>query len=316
MSEIKIIVEKTINPLGTWETASCSFSNSYVTYFNNNGFSYTSSLLSAFTGSTELGGVLTIPISINDLQSTGSNIALSWNINPIIIEPINSAYWYRLSISGSSPTISSSFNPSVLSNINLWDIKINDPILNSNALITPTNGNYWNFYSDINGIQYNKIILESISGNIFYNKNYIQNQIPYISGSNSHFKGGFEPSDIQFPNIIDQWNIEIGDEIRFENDESECYNVLDIKTYNYNLLLILDRDIKATTNLNFFIIRRYKESPDNVIINQSFPYTNPLISSSLAPTTSGFIFPKYPIDSIATGSNKIILDLIDKKIIE
>ena len=50
-------------------------------------------------------------------------------------------------------------------------------------------------------------------------------------------------------------------------------------------------------------------------MNQTFPYSNPLPSASLAPTTTGFILPKYPVDAIAKNPDKIIRDLIDKKII-
>jgi hypothetical protein len=319
MSEIKIKIEKTTTPssLSSWTIVTSSFEGSYVTYYIGNGGSYTSSLSSSFPSHTVTEeGLLTIPVSSNDVNTTGNNTALTWNIKPTIIEPIDSTFWYRLNISGSSPTTSSLFNPTLSPAIADWKLTIEDNTLYSNAFITPTGGHFWMFYSTLSKIYYDKIVLNSTSGNVFYNQDFVQVQLPYSASINSHFKGGKEPLDTQFPNVNDQWKVEIGDEIRFENNEEKSYKVLSVNIINNKLTLTLDRSIDPSTNLDFFLIRRYKESADTIIIDKTFPYTNPLPSASLAPSTTGFIFPKYPIDSIATGSDKIIRDLIDKKIIE
>ena len=38
------------------------------------------------------------------------------------------------------------------------------------------------------------------------------------------------------------------------------------------LKLVLNRPIAAATNLNFFILRRYRYSPNSIVVNQIFPY--------------------------------------------
>jgi len=169
----------------------------------------------------------------------------------------------------------------------------------------------------------NKIYIDNQYMILSYDQGYIQTPIPYTSSFSNRFKNNFEPYGTEFPKIKDQWKLEIGDQIRFENNEEKCYEITDINPFYFDvygvgpvILITLDRDISTSTNLNFFLIRRWEENRNNITVNQTFPYSNQLISASLAPTTTGFIFPKYPVDAIAKNPDKIIRDLIDKKIIE
>ena len=169
------------------------------------------------------------------------------------------------------------------------------------------------------------IILDSDGGNYFcYNINpdseFYQIQLNYDTGSNSHFPEKKEPVDNKLPEVGDKFEIKIGDQFRFENNENKTYTVKELSSIIDNgiekLKVTFDRSIAIGTDIDFFLIRRLIHSPSTIIIDQSFPYTNVVNSSSLTPTTDGFIFPEYPIDSIAKNPDKIIRDLIDKKIIE
>ena len=162
--------------------------------------------------------------------------------------------------------------------------------------------------------------MNSPLGNEYYiSGGFYQANIPYIPSFNSRFKDGIEPEGTGFPNINDEWKLEIGDQIRFENNEELTFNITNVETGSApdkKVLITVDRNIPSGSNLNFFLIRRWKENKNNMVINKTFPYSQKLISTMLAPTTTGFILPKYPIDEIGKNPDKIIRDLIDKKIIE
>jgi len=182
-------------------------------------------------------------------------------------------------------------------------------------------GNFWKFPISGSITQSNQLVLESELGNQYYiTGGFYQANIPYIPSFNSRFNGGEEPEGTGFPNINDEWKLMEGDQIRFENNEALSFNITHVTSSgsspNEKLLISVDRNIPTGSNLNFFLIRRWKENRNNIVINKIFPYSQKLISTLLAPTTTGFILPKYPTDEIGKNPDKIIRDLIDKKIIE
>lgn len=338
MSDIQIWIEKSQNGSAPWTKASSSFSELTLSIFNaSNVLIETKPITDYFPNSHPTETTYYIIYDSNSISGNVNNSFMTWNVDPTLNEPITPSYQYRLSIS-STNNEGILFNPTGTTFLNKWELNIENPNILPNPSITPVGGNYWNFsinpgtygsskygtkfYYNSPTYLYNKkrLTLESVNGNYYYNTGYYQAQIPYKPSFNSRFKNSIEPVDIQFPNIIDDWKLKIGDEIRFENDENKLYRIENIEfEMQYpveKLIITVDKDIPNSTNLNFFLIRRWKENRNNLSINEIFPYSNILPSTSLAPSTTGFIFPKYPVDEIAKNPDKIIRDLIDKKIIE
>lgn len=265
---------------------------------------------STITFSDSLGGM----IHVNDVITIKALNGLLSSESPMIFNPIG------FTPRNTTPSLS-------VSSSNVYLPKLN---------FKTSGSNFWSFYSG----SLNKIKLDSVGGNLSYlsGSEFYQSFIPYNLSSNSRFVGGSEPEGTQFPQIKDPWKLYPGDEIRFENNENKSYVITNVDNSQLSgsnftvsgneyvrvsgnqgtgsLILELDKNISSETNLNFFLIRRYKESRNNITINKTFPYSNIVLSSSLAPTTTGFIFPKYPVDKIANNPDKIIRDLIDKKIVE
>ena len=127
-------------------------------------------------------------------------------------------------------------------------------------------------------------MLSSSLGNETYNAGFIPADLTYDPGENVRFPGGFEPADTAFPKYDLEWNLEVGDEIRFENDEASAYTIeriippAEAVGGNFTgeavgkLQIYLDRDVPASTNTDFFMIRRYIPSPTVVYIDKLFPY--------------------------------------------
>ena len=170
----------------------------------------------------------------------------------------------------------------------------------------------------------NLIELQSSIGNDFYNKGRFQQTVPYQPASSSVFPGGVEPFDTAFPQDKVSWNVEVDDEIRFENNEDLSFKVINVSTPEENssgkLQLLVDRVIPTTTNLNFFVLRRFTDSPGTLLIDKEFPYSEIIPSGSRLSknqqTTTGIIFPEFPIDEIQDTPDSILQTLRDKKLIE
>lgn len=305
--------------LGSWiSTPNINMAYAQYTTFDTNGsniheWDIKNSL-------TSIGNKIIHQFSEQDFETDLTEIYGMWTFLFTLKDEIITGNYYKLVIEIDNQT-TSKLNPSSMEYKPVWTINIFKKDSPTIIQFTPsgTPPKYWD-YNYISSTKIpNQILLKSIGGNLLYGDRYYQTNIPYISGKNSHFKGGTEPLDIEFPDIKNPWNLELNDEIRFENNEDKSYIIINIEDKLENnikkKLLTLDRDITSGTNLDFFLIRRYTGNPNNIIINQTFPYTNPLTSASLAPSTTGFIFPKYPTDPIAKNPDKIIRDLIDKKII-
>jgi hypothetical protein len=184
------------------------------------------------------------------------------------------------------------------------------------SLFLQAGPNYWEFIPDTITGEINTSEIELVDDvlNLVYDKNYFQKDLPYTSSLNPNFPGGLEPSFVKFPLIRNNWNLKLGDEIRFENKESKVYRIVKIIVGNNdnNLKLILDKPIPPDTNLNFFLVRRYINDNGTLIINYPKPYENPPKDLSSA----GFAFPEFIIKEISTDPDKTLRDLIDKKVIE
>jgi len=150
-------------------------------------------------------------------------------------------------------------------------------------------------------------------GNDYYNSGRSQQSLNYLPGPSSRFPGGFEPEDTVIPNFNIPWTVEVGDQIRFINDESQVFNVLGVKTpeerenNDRQLLLLLDRSVDPSINKDFFLLRRWRFEPSSIIINQTFPYAELPIKREFIPSQNqdlvyGTDTGQPPTPQNATGS--------------
>ena len=124
------------------------------------------------------------------------------------------------------------------------------------------------------------IELSSSNGNNNYGLGYYQGYLPYTASANNNFPGGFEPQDTAWPLPNVPYAFQINDEIRFENDERFAYKIVQVLSPEQNFMingrnklqLTVDKPIQASIDLNFFLIRRYINAPNSVIVNRVFPY--------------------------------------------
>lgn len=157
-----------------------------------------------------------------------------------------------------------------------------------NALNAP----YWTFPVGDDGNIRNQIELVDPNGNSAYDNGYIQGFIPYTASESGRFPGGVEPADANFPNFNVNWKLEINDEIRFENNELYTYKILKVIPPSENitdegarLRLHLDGTVPPSVEKDFFLIRRYVEADNVVIIDKLFPYGGLSIKRETLPGT-------------------------------
>jgi hypothetical protein len=171
------------------------------------------------------------------------------------------------------------------------------------------NSPYWAFSQS--GV-FDLIQLQDENGNAAYDEGYFQGYLPYTASINNVFPGGLEPADTAFPlsNII--WNVQVNDEIRFENNESKVFKVTEVippgESSNGKLKLKLDGNIPPSTNKDFFLLRRYVYSPNSVVIDRIFPYGALPVTKEFIPSVntetkfSPATGPAYPLTSSAFQS--------------
>jgi len=151
-----------------------------------------------------------------------------------------------------------------------------------------------------------------------YDSNYYMGDLPYSPGENTNFPSGVEPSFTKFDPVTSPWSLvsqslsTSGDEFRFENNEDYSYKVVDIDyTPSTSLVVTLDKEIDASVNTNFFLIRRLAYNPGFVILNEQKPYGFPVSASS----SPGIVTPQYRVDALRKNPDDIITSLIEKNLI-
>ena len=174
-----------------------------------------------------------------------------------------------------------------------------------NALNAP----YWVFSQSAGSDVRDHIQLSSSNGNAAYGGEYYQQYIPYTASANPQFPGGIEPIDTAIPAYNIPWTVNVGDEIKFQNSEAQVYTVLSVTppqdTADNRLVLALDREVPASINKNFFILRRYRYSPNTVVLDSLFPYGGLKTEQRFVETDnintffSGAVDAQYPSSSTA-----------------
>ncbi len=141
----------------------------------------------------------------------------------------------------------------------------------------------------------NTLLLSSSNANTAYANGYYQSYLPYTASLNPVFPGGMEPADADFPQNNIEWEVFPGDELRFENLESKVYTVqrvippsenVDAATQIGQLKLEFTQNIPPGLNMDFFLLRRYRYSPNSIIIDKQFPYGGLPIVKEFVPSTN------------------------------
>ena len=201
---------------------------------------------------------------------------------------------------------------------------------------------YWEF----SGSNFDTLVMPSENGNEAYGrKGFKQQYFTYGSGSagsgsyngisgsgaipwddrfttNSDFSSGFEPDFLGFPQVTNDWSLKVGDEIRFENDESQTYKIIEVfppftqtpigEEKKGRLKIVVNRNIDTNIDLNFFLIRRYIQDEGNLIIDFPKPYGVPIENDS----ATGLLFPKFPVKELSVEPDQVLRNLLEQKLIE
>ena len=158
-------------------------------------------------------------------------------------------------------------------------VKVNNSRADDGTVDNALNAPYWVFPTEGGENIRDQIELVDPNGNASYGQGYIQGFIPYTASESGRFPGGFEPADANLPNFNTPWELYKNDEIRFENNEQLLYKILQVIPPSENitdegarLRLVLDAQIPPSVEKDFFLIRRFVEADNIVIIDKLFPY--------------------------------------------
>ena len=159
---------------------------------------------------------------------------------------------------------------------------------------------YWGYSSSAGAPILNTLTMSNANANAaYYNASeldpnstdiYIMGSLPYTASLNSRFPGGLEPADTAFPNLGIAWNVQIGDEIRFENNETLSYTIINVtppsEAENGELKIELSVDIDPSVNTDFFLLRRNIPSNNTIVIDRPFPYGPLAVTKEFIPSTN------------------------------
>jgi hypothetical protein len=267
-------------------------------------------------------------------------------------EPDNNWQWAR------------TFTPTYSSGVSTQPIlkyKVTSDIID-NVVTNTASGPFWRRYpidgNSANALTTNELYMSSSILNQAYVSvsPYLQAKLPYIGGPSTAFPLTVEPSFMEFDAVTDIWELKEGDEIRFENNEDLTFTITSIdgkqaitipndiesEAISNKLRVVvtppfeyIDKDGKTVvnqpTNFDFFIIRRYKENKNFIILDQQMPYG--VISTGkgevafssadgfvgvepVNPSTSpGILLPEHRIEVFNKNPDLVLKDLIEKRII-
>jgi plastocyanin len=172
-----------------------------------------------------------------------------------------------------------------------------------------------------------------------YSSSFIQAKLPYNGAVSTDFPLTVEPSFIEFDPVTDFWEVQVGDEIRFENNENLTFTVSSIlvnptldKNVNSNLIenklrVVVTPPFEYTgsdgniivnqpSNFDFFVVRRYKENKNFIILDQQMPYGITSGSIPVSPSSSpGLLLTEYRVDKFNVNPDLVLKDLIEKGIV-
>jgi hypothetical protein len=179
-----------------------------------------------------------------------------------------------------------------------------------------------------------------------YGGPFVQAKLPYKGDVNTDFPLTIEPGFIEFDPVTDLWELQVGDEIRFENDENLVFTITQKEGRNAifppkdpnsdlvenKLRVVVSPPFieKQPSNFDFFVVRRYKENKNFIILNQQMPYgfsygsgtidySGEDVIAGVEPvsraSSPGILLPEYRIDKFNTNPDLVLKELIEKNII-
>jgi len=188
-----------------------------------------------------------------------------------------------------------------------------------------------------------------------YEPTFLQARLDYVGSISTDFPLTVEPGFMEFDPVSDVWSLEEGDEIRFENDETFVYTIASVEGREpitipadvnselpENKLKIVvtppfeytdsDGNIKTRqpSNFDFFVVRRYKDNKNFVILNQQMPYgfsygngtidySGADIQAGVEPvsraSSPGILLPEHRIEVFNQNPDLVLKNLIEKRII-
>jgi hypothetical protein len=215
--------------------------------------------------------------------------------------------------------------------------------LSENAVKNKADGPFWRRYpidgNPSNALTTDILYMSSSILNQTYSSSFIQAKLPYIGAVSTDFPLTIEPSFIEFDPVTDFWEIKEGDEIRFENNENLTFTISSIPVnpaLNENINSELPQNklrvvvtppfeytgsngniiVNQPTNFDFFVVRRYKENKNFIILNQQMPYGITSGSIPVSPSSSpGLLLTEYRVDKFNVNPDLVLKDLIEKGIV-
>ena len=178
----------------------------------------------------------------------------------------------------------------------------------------------------------NILFMSSSNMNEAYGDSYKQGTLPYTTGSSEFFPGGTEPAGTTIGETFSPLRLEVNDEIRFANNESYSYKIVNVTPPSENIMgdgigrlkieldrklpfvkaVLVNNEVNSSLNKDFFLVRRYIDNINTIYLDSSFPYGKlPTVTNS-----PGILFPDFPTEYLQNSASAIVTDLISKGVIE
>ena len=155
------------------------------------------------------------------------------------------------------------------------------------------------------------LVMSSSNMNEAYGQSFRQADLDYFPGSSDFFPMGVEPKNTKFDNIEYSLELQIGDEIRFANNENFTYTIKEVFPPQNNnatfdrknrLKVKVDKPVDTSINKDFFLVRRPIINPNSLYLNTPFPYES-LSSASMSTGIVEYSGSRFALTgSIDTGS--------------
>jgi hypothetical protein len=230
--------------------------------------------------------------------------------------------------------------------------------LSENAVLNSATGPFWRRYpiggNPTNALTNDMLYMSSSLLNQTYdipNSPYYQAKLGYKGDRSTDFPLTIEPGFIEFDPVTDPWKLEIGDEIRFENNEALTFKITSIddlaekdtdsEDINDKLRVTIsppftyinkkgESVVNIPNNFDFFVVRRYKDNKNFIILDQKMPYgfsygngtidySGEDVQAGVEPVTRssspGILLPEHRIEVFNKNPDLILKDLIEKGIV-
>lgn len=124
-------------------------------------------------------------------------------------------------------------------------------------------------------------------------------------------KLGYPQADITssgFNPIVDNFTFKVGDQLRFQNDETRAHTITAIGNSStlYGPTLTITPPLVSGSNIDFFLLRRFEDSINTVLLVGGKPSGG---------TSGGTLIPKYVSDTLQKGTSTILANLSSKNLI-